>query len=325
MEALSFGEGNSRRLFAPAVAQAPEWLFTIRVFEVADMQCHRERHLFSWSVVAFFVARIAFSSARCFAGETLISSFEGNLSTAYGIDWQNSANSSAFVSTGATLGSLALSLTTPRTQSIPLKLTGGLDTVYASFMANTELRADFTVPASANYREAFFRLQVNGGAATIDGSDMILTPGATVTGAWKYADEGVFDTLQFVSPITSFSLQLGVRGPDLGSPVPPTSMTTVDNIRWFTAANPGDFNNDGEVDAADYTVWRDHDGSSTALPNDNMLGTPIGNAHYQLWRDHFGSGMGAGGGLGAMSVPEPPSFLLMLTCTIMLSLCLTRR
>ena len=35
---------------------------------------------------------------------------------------------------------------------------------------------------------------------------------------------------------------------------PPTSVTIVDNIRWFSPSLPGDFNNNGVVDAADYTV-----------------------------------------------------------------------
>src|SRR6185369_6538806 len=33
----------------------------------------------------------------------------------------------------------------------------------------------------------------------------------------------------------------------------------------------GDFNSDGKVDAADYVMWRNNDGTSNALPNDNGL------------------------------------------------------
>src|SRR5262249_46025955 len=40
----------------------------------------------------------------------------------------------------------------------------------------------------------------------------------------------------------------------------------------------GDYNNDGKVDAADYTVWRDHLGQSFALQNRDPLNTgPISN------------------------------------------------
>jgi fibronectin-binding autotransporter adhesin len=73
----------------------------------------------------------------------------------------------------------------------------------------------------------------------------------------------------------------------------------------------GDFNNDGKVDAGDYVTWRKNNGTNNALANDGGLGTPIGAAHYNLWRANFGKPPGAGSGLGAASVPEPSSFLLM--------------
>lgn len=73
----------------------------------------------------------------------------------------------------------------------------------------------------------------------------------------------------------------------------------------------GDFNNDGKVDAGDYVTWRKNDGTNNALPNDNGLGTPIGQGHYDLWRGNFGSPPGSGSGLFAASVPEPSTILLL--------------
>lgn len=75
---------------------------------------------------------------------------------------------------------------------------------------------------------------------------------------------------------------------------------------------PGDYNENGEVDAADYTVWRDAlDGGSTAtLPNDDTQGT--GQDDYTRWKDHFGqtaSGAGVGAIIGSQ-VPEPLSVYL---------------
>jgi hypothetical protein len=52
----------------------------------------------------------------------------------------------------------------------------------------------------------------------------------------------------------------------------------------------GDYNGDGTVNAADYTVWRD--GGS---PDDSQAG-------YELWKANFGA---AGSGQGPTSVPEP--------------------
>jgi hypothetical protein len=81
---------------------------------------------------------------------------------------------------------------------------------------------------------------------------------------------------------------------------------------------PGDYNQNDVVDAADYTRWRDNLGSSTALPNDGGLGTPIGQAHYDQWKTNFGMALPPGAGsLGASAVPEPAALLLAIM--IMLS------
>jgi PEP-CTERM motif len=59
---------------------------------------------------------------------------------------------------------------------------------------------------------------------------------------------------------------------------------------------PGDFNNDGEVDGADYVMWR-------------KSGAPTG---YNLWRANFGSTFaGESGGGQAPSIPEPATLSLL--------------
>ena len=80
------------------------------------------------------------------------------------------------------------------------------------------------------------------------------------------------------------------------------------------AGLPGDFNNDGKVDAGDYDTWRKNNGTNNALANDNGLGTPIGTSHYNLWRANFGKppGAGSGDGLSGGAVPEPMSIGLVL-------------
>jgi hypothetical protein len=51
----------------------------------------------------------------------------------------------------------------------------------------------------------------------------------------------------------------------------------------------GDYNSDGAVNAADYTVWRDHLGQSFALPNRDPANTgTISAADYTSWKSHFG-------------------------------------
>lgn len=74
----------------------------------------------------------------------------------------------------------------------------------------------------------------------------------------------------------------------------------------------GDFNEDGVVNLADYTVWRDNLGSTVSLPNDNNLGTPVSAAHYNVWKQNFGQSASAGSLASGEAVPEPTSVALLL-------------
>jgi hypothetical protein len=73
----------------------------------------------------------------------------------------------------------------------------------------------------------------------------------------------------------------------------------------MAVALPGDFNANGKVDAADYTVWRDNlnapDESSLNGNGNNMDGVDQGD--YDLWKSHFGDG--GSGALAGGAVPEP--------------------
>ena len=51
----------------------------------------------------------------------------------------------------------------------------------------------------------------------------------------------------------------------------------------------GDYNGDGYVDAADYTVWRDALHSTTELAADGNNDGVVDIADYNLWRDNFGA------------------------------------
>jgi formylglycine-generating enzyme required for sulfatase activity len=67
----------------------------------------------------------------------------------------------------------------------------------------------------------------------------------------------------------------------------------------------GDYNGDGVVDAADYTVWRDHLGQSFVLQNRDSANTgPISMADYTSWETNFGNHAGSGS-MGNAAVPEP--------------------
>jgi hypothetical protein len=83
----------------------------------------------------------------------------------------------------------------------------------------------------------------------------------------------------------------------------------------------GDFNVDGVVDAADYTLWRDHLGD----PNEasiNNLGdgqNGVDDADYAVWKQHFGESANGGSGGFTGAVPEPATVLLLLQILLALA------
>jgi hypothetical protein len=73
---------------------------------------------------------------------------------------------------------------------------------------------------------------------------------------------------------------------------------------WRPAALAGDHNGDGEVDAADYIVWRK---------------TGAGQSGYDLWRTNFGSTAGNGSSstdFASALVPEPAGIVMVLTASL---------
>jgi hypothetical protein len=70
-------------------------------------------------------------------------------------------------------------------------------------------------------------------------------------------------------------------------------------IRLPPTQIPGDYNNDGIVDQADYVTWRKNP--------DAFGGDPDG---YNTWRMNFGSGS-AGSGAASGAVPEPAAWLML--------------
>ena len=72
---------------------------------------------------------------------------------------------------------------------------------------------------------------------------------------------------------------------------------------------PGDYNNSGTVDAADYTVYQDGLGGSSSVLNGNGSGAAtVVVADYQLWKDSFGN---TSSGASGSAVPEPGCLVLL--------------
>jgi hypothetical protein len=81
--------------------------------------------------------------------------------------------------------------------------------------------------------------------------------------------------------------------------------------------NSGDYDGNGEVDAADYTQWRDTRGQAVAAgtgADGNGNGT-IDAADYAFWKSRFGMTIGAGGA-GAVQAPEPAAVWLVALAAV---------
>jgi hypothetical protein len=138
------------------------------------------------------------------------------------------------------------------------------------------------------------------------GSESVVGESGTMSGTGSLTTqtrtEGVFEILSipinssFMIPVEdSTTVNLQLMGELVATAMLPDDL-------------PGDFNQNGTVDAADYVVWR------------NGLGTTHTPADYDLWRAHFGqsAGIGAAGypsgasaELLSASVPEPSALVLL--------------
>ncbi|WP_231930894.1 hypothetical protein [Botrimarina hoheduenensis] len=95
----------------------------------------------------------------------------------------------------------------------------------------------------------------------------------------------------------------------------PTGLT----LSVVTASLPGDYNNDGQVDAADYTVWRDALGSQMNLAADGSGNGIVDQADYNVWVNNFGATFSI-----AIAVPEPSAGVAMAVLLLMTSRCFSR-
>src|SRR5690606_35247156 len=83
---------------------------------------------------------------------------------------------------------------------------------------------------------------------------------------------------------------------------------------------PGDYNLDGVVDAADYTVWKTAFGAtsstSSLLPGDGNGDGMVDAADYTIWRNNLGALSSAQLATTPASVPEPSNLLLALVAAV---------
>ncbi len=152
-------------------------------------------------------------------------------------------------------------------------------------------------------------LTLDGGYSSLVGQTLNLITADNIIGA--------FDSI--LLPLVPQDLEVGIL-------YGPTGVMLEIKLIETSLDLPGDYNNDGFVDAADYTVWRNKLGSVTSLPNDDTPG--VGQDDYTRWKANFGQVAGSGAGSIAppySATPEPSTPLLALSgLAILLNLRATR-
>jgi hypothetical protein len=148
----------------------------------------------------------------------------------------------------------------------------------------------------------------NGGAAMYPGWDVEFDErewGVPLDAVWS-ANEPLGPTF----PNATFNLILWT---DQG-------VTDVTDAITYTLATPpagapGDYNDNGSVDAADYVVWRD----GGPLQNETLTIGSVTGEDYDEWRAHFGSTAGSGSSTGlAGSLPEPTTVCSLMITALLL-------
>jgi hypothetical protein len=87
----------------------------------------------------------------------------------------------------------------------------------------------------------------------------------------------------------------------------------------------GDYDGDGTVTAADYTVWRNTFGATANLAADGVGDKVIGAGDYEVWKSRFGTTLGSGTAAASHAVPEPSGIALFASCLLLGSRCSRRR
>ncbi|MEO0530025.1 MAG: hypothetical protein AAF266_05525 [Planctomycetota bacterium] len=193
------------------------------------------------------------------------------------------------------------------------------------------LRVDPTTGNAIVENDSLFPVEINGysvGSGTGAGLGSLLTN-------WDSLDDQNVTGWEEANPSTEALSELNLAD---GLALAPGATFALDGL-WDPSGNrdldfsfsirgassAGDFNDDGVVDAADYTLWRDNEGGDAAVLNGNGSGTAtVGAADLQVWRDNYGALALTGAVPGvvvyeaialATAVPEPTSAaLVVLLC-----------
>jgi hypothetical protein len=148
----------------------------------------------------------------------------------------------------------------------------------------------------------------------------VATPSSTAAVYWSNTGT-VIDLNTLISPTSGWRLEqalavsdtgwiAGIGKFDDGPGGAPEPYDRVFMLQVPTVVNlPGDYNNNGRVDAADYVIWRKRLGTPTTLPNDTTPGWVLAEDR-SVWRANFNRTAPVRPASGTALVPEPGTLIL---------------
>jgi hypothetical protein len=246
------------------------------------------------------------------------------------------------------VGNHLLMANTPN-QTITIQITGGELVAGEDFFA--QIGDGGASNGGVNSKPVFTNVDIIGGTifaannmgafgdpTTGNAAHPLIWDDGTVTASGSVAASGLLATLTInTTGLSSGSFPLVLTG--VASSIGPNNNTTLNDTSGMaiplTMLNGSlmvstlplaDFNHNGIVDAADYTIWRDTLGQLGAgLAADADGNGQVDQADYSVWKSQFGftTGPGSGASAGSLSpssaVPEPSTYALSILAALALA------
>lgn len=179
----------------------------------------------------------------------------------------------------------------------------------ATSMSFSELTFDINREAAESVFRYQLRTSLDNFAADTFAEDFEFATAGATGGTF---DLSTISGLQEIEGDVTFRIAFADAVAGFANGATVTNITALGKAMVEAAPLEGDYNNDGVVDAADYTQWRDNlgDADESAI-NGNGDGGGITASDYEFWKARYGNTSA-----GASAVPEPGAASVALTVLI---------